>query len=113
MLTFNLTANEMTAVSEEAFFHGFLNNQFSRRYGANAGLVASSVVFGLAHTGQGQSANALRATAAGFYFGWLRQKNGYATGEDVALHHGFNMLAGAAAIHNGGRAELLLIQLPF
>ncbi len=110
---FNLTANEMTAVGEEAFFRGFLNNEFSSRYGDNTGLAVSSVIFGLAHTGQGQTANALQATAAGFYFGWLHQKNGYTTGEGVALHYWFNVLAGAAAIHNGGRAELLHIQLPF
>jgi hypothetical protein len=110
---FNLTANEMTAVGEEAFFRGFLNNEFSSRYGDGTGLVTSSVIFGLAHTGQGQTANALQATAAGFYFGWLHQKNGYATGEGAALHYWFNVLAGAAAIHNGGSAELLHIQLPF
>lgn len=110
---FNLTANELTAVGEEAFFRGFLNNEFSNRYGDGWGVVASSTIFGLAHTGQGQTANALQATAAGFYFGWLHQKNGYATGEGVALHYWFNVLAGAAAIHNGGRAELLHIQLPF
>ena len=110
---FNLTANEMTAVGEEAFFRGFLNNEFSSRYGDGAGLVTSSVIFGLAHTGQGQTANALQATAAGFYFGWMHQKNGYAVGEGAALHYWFNVLAGAAAIHNGGSAELLHIQLPF
>jgi hypothetical protein len=110
---FNLTANEMTAVGEEAFFRGFLNNEFSSRYGDGWGLVTSSAIFGLAHTGQGQTANALQATAAGFYFGWLHQKNGYAVGEGAALHYWFNVLAGAAAIHNGGSAELLHIQLPF
>jgi hypothetical protein len=110
---FNLTANEMTAVGEEAFFRGFLNNEFSSRYGDGTGLVTSSVIFGLAHTGQGQTANALQATAAGFYFGWLHQKNGYAVGEGVALHYWFNVFAGAAAIRNGGSAELLHIQLPF
>jgi hypothetical protein len=110
---FNLTANEMTAVGEEAFFRGFLNNEFSSRYGDGWGVVASSTIFGLAHTGQGQTANALQATAAGFYFGWLHQKNGYEAGEGAALHYWFNVLAGAAAIHNGGSAELLHIQLPF
>lgn len=110
---FNLTANEMTAVGEEAFFRGFLNNEFSSRYGDGAGLVTSSVIFGLAHTGQGQTANALQATAAGFYFGWMHQKNGYAVGEGVTLHYWFNVLAGISAIHNGGSAELLHIQLPF
>lgn len=110
---FNLTANEMTAVGEEAFFRGFLNNEFSDRYGNGWGVVASSAVFGLAHTGQGQTANALQATAAGFYFGWLHQKNGFQTGEGAALHYWFNVLAGISAIHNGGSAELLHINLPF
>lgn len=110
---FNLTANEMTAVGEEAFFRGFLNNEFSSRYGDDWGVVTSSAIFGLAHTGQGQTANALQATAVGFYFGWLHQKNGYEAAEGAALHYWFNVLAGAAAIHNGGSAELLHIQLPF
>ena len=110
---FNLTANEMTAVGEEAFFRGFLNNEFSNRYGDGWGVVASSAIFGLAHTGQGQTANALQATAVGFYFGWLHQKNGFQVGEGAALHYWFNVLAGISAIHNGGSAELLHIQLPF
>ncbi len=111
--TFNLIANEWTAVGEEAFFRGFLNNEFSNRYGDGWGVVASSTIFGLAHTGQGQTANALQATAAGFYFGWVHQKNGFEAGEGVALHYWINVLAGISAIHNGGSAELLHIQLPF
>lgn len=110
---FNLIANEWTAVGEEAFFRGFLNNEFSNRYGDGWGVVASSTIFGLAHTGQGQTANALQATAAGFYFGWVHQKNGFEAGEGVALHYWINVLAGISAIHNGGSAELLHIQLPF
>jgi len=110
---FNFTANEMTAVGEEAFFRGFVNNEFSSRYGDGWGLVASSAIFGLAHTGQGQTANALQATAAGFYFGWLHQKNSYQAAEGAALHYWFNVLAGISAIHNGGAAELLHIELPF
>ena len=110
---FNFTSNEMTAVGEEGFFRGFLNNDFSNRYGDGWGVVWSSVIFGLAHTGQGQTANALQATAAGFYFGWLHQKNGYQAGEGAALHYWFNVLAGISAIHNVGSAELLHIELPF
>ena len=110
---FNLAANEMTAVGEEAFFRGFLNNEFSSRYGDNAGLVTSSAIFGLAHTGQGQTANVLEATLAGAYRGWVHQKNGFEVGEGVALHYWINVLAGISAIHNGGSAELLHIQLPF
>ena len=113
LYVFNFTANEMTAVGEEAFFRGFLNNEFSNRYGDGWGLAASSAVFGLAHTGQGQTANALQASLAGVYFGWLHQRNGFQTGEGAALHYWFNVLAGISAIHNGGSAELLNINLPF
>jgi hypothetical protein len=111
--TFNLIANEWTAVGEEAFFRGFLNNEFSNRYGDNQGLVISSAIFGLAHTGQGQTANVLEAGLAGAYLGWVHQKNGFEAGEGVALHYWINVLAGISAIHNGGSAEFLRIQLPF
>jgi membrane protease YdiL (CAAX protease family) len=67
-------------VGEEAFFRGFVNNDLSNRYGDNAGLATSSVIFGLAHSGQGQTAKALQATAVGFYFSWRHQKNGFAAG---------------------------------
>jgi hypothetical protein len=50
---------------------------------------------------------------AGAYLGWVHQKNGFEVGEGVALHYWINVLAGISAIHNGGSAELLHIQLPF
>lgn len=111
--TFNFVANEMTAVGEEALFRGFLNNEFSNRYGNNGGLVVSSVIFGLAHTGQGQTADALQATAAGLYLGWMHQRNGFEVGEGVALHYWVNVLAGISAIRNGGSAQLLSLRFSF
>lgn len=111
--TFNFVANEMTAVGEEAFFRGFLNNELSDRWGDSAGLATSSVIFGLAHSGQGQTANVLQATAAGLYLGWLHQRNGFGAGEGVALHYWFNVLAGISAIRDGGSAEVLRLSIPF
>jgi hypothetical protein len=110
---FNATANEMTAVGEEAFFRGFLNNEFSSRYGDGIGLGLSSAVFGLAHTGQGQTANALQAAAAGLYLGWVHQRNGFEVGEGVAVHYWINVLAGISAIRNGGSAQLILFRTAF
>ncbi len=110
---FNAVANEMTAVGEEAFFRGFLNNEFSNRYGDNVGLGLSSAVFGLAHTGQGQTANALQAAAAGLYLGWMHQRNGFQIGEGVALHYWINVLAGISAIRNGGSAQLTIYRAAF
>lgn len=110
---YNLVANEMVAVGEEAFFRGFLNNEFSERYGNRWGLTISSVIFGLGHTGQGQTANALQATAAGLYLGWLHQRNDFEAGEGVALHYWVNVLAGISAIRNGEQAELLAFRFSF
>jgi hypothetical protein len=110
---FNAVANEMTAVGEEAFFRGFLNNEFSNRYGNNLGLGLSSAVFGLAHTGQGQTANAWQAAVAGLYLGWVHQRNDFQTGEGVALHYWLNVLAGISAIRNGGSAQLVAFRMAY
>jgi hypothetical protein len=110
---FNAVANEMTAVGEEAFFRGFLNNEFSNRYGDTIGLGLSSAVFGLAHTGQGQTANAWQAAAAGLYLGWMHQRNGFQIGEGVALHYWINVLAGISAIRNGGSAQITIYRAAF
>jgi hypothetical protein len=110
---FNFVANEMTAVGEEAMFRGFLNTEFSDRLGNTGGLLASSAVFGLAHTGQGQAANALEAGLAGLYLGWVHQRNGFEAAEGVALHYWVNVLAGIAAIRNGGSAQLLSFRFSY
>lgn len=113
LYTFNFIANEMTAVGEEAMFRGFINNELSNRLGDTEGLIGSSVIFGLAHTGQGQTANALEATAAGLYLGYLYQRNGFEAGEGAALHYWVNVLAGISAIRNGGSAQLASFRLSF
>ena len=110
---YNVTANEFTAVGEEGFFRGFANNELSNRWGDGWGLAGSSVLFGIAHNGQGNTANVLQATAAGAYLGWLHQRNGFQIGEGVALHYWFNVIAGFAAIRHGGSAQLVTLRIPF
>jgi len=110
---YNLTANEFTAVGEEGFFRGFANNEFSNRWGNNWGLVWSSLLFGVAHTGQGQTANAVQATLAGAYLGWMQQRNEFEILEGAALHYWINVIAGIAAIRNGGSAPLVSLSLSF
>jgi uncharacterized protein len=109
----NFTANELTAVGEEGFFRGFLNNELSSRWGNRWGLTASSAIFGLAHTGQGNSANALQAALGGAYLGWVQQRNQFEIGEGVAIHYWWNVIAGIAAIRNGGSAQLVSLRLSF
>jgi hypothetical protein len=110
---YNFTANEFTAVGEEGFFRGFLNNEFSDRWGNGWGLAGSSAVFGLAHNGQGNTANVFQAAAAGAYLGWVQQRNDFQIGEGVAIHYWINVIAGIAAIRHGGSANLLTVSIPF
>jgi hypothetical protein len=43
----------------------------------------------------------------------VQQRNGFEIGEGVALHYWINVLAGLAAIRNGGSAPLLTLSVPF
>jgi len=110
---FNATANEATAVGEEGFFRGVLNNSLSSSYGDGWGLGLSSAVFGLSHSGQGNTASIGQATLAGLYLGWVQQRNGFAIGEGVAIHYWINVLAGISAIRNGGSTPLYTVEIPF
>ncbi len=110
---YNATANEATAVGEEGFFRGVLNNSLSSAYGDGWGLGLSSAVFGLSHNGQGNTASIAQASLAGAYLGWVQQRNGFAIGEGVAIHYWINVLAGISAIRNGGSTPLYTIQIPF
>jgi uncharacterized protein len=110
---YNFVANEFTAVGEEAFFRGVLNNELSSRWGNKWGLASSSALFGLAHTGQGNTANAFQAALAGAYLGWVHQRNEFEVGEGVAIHYWWNVIAGIAAIRNGGSANLVNLKLSF
>lgn len=61
-----------TCVTEEAFFRGFLLEQFARgwsrwRYGKAAAVLASTLLFGLAHA-QGGAALVLLASVAGLHY---------------------------------------------
>lgn len=113
LYAYHLLANEATAVGEEALFRGVFNNELSDRYGPGWGLALSSLTFGVAHNGQGQTASIAQAAAAGAYLGWLQQRNGYRAAEGVALHYWLNVLAGISAIRHGGGAALVALRIPF
>ena len=109
----NVVTSGTTAVGEEGFFRGFINNELSNRWGDGWGLAGSSALFGLAHNGQGDTANILQATVAGAYLGWVHQRDGFQIGEVVALHFWFDLIAGFAAIRHGGSAQLMTLAIPF
>lgn len=89
---------EMVAVGEEGFFRGVLNNSFSDAFGETWGLVGSSAVFGLAHTGAGIQASGLGATVFGLYLGWLQQVNDYDIRQGVAIHYWWDFLVALSTL---------------
>jgi membrane protease YdiL (CAAX protease family) len=90
--------HEMVAVGEEAFFRGFLNNGLSDKLGPGWGLIASSTIFGLGHSGDGAQATAIGAALFGGYLGWLQQQNDYAISEGVTIHFWWNFFASLALL---------------
>lgn len=84
--------HEMVAVGEEAFFRGFLNNGLSDYLGPGFGLLTSSAIFGVAHTGTGGTADAVSASLFGGYLGFIQQRNEYRISEGVALHFWWNFI---------------------
>lgn len=82
------------AVGEETFFRGVVNTDLSDRWGPWWGLVASSLLFGAAHSGAAGTADYGAATGYGAYLGWLQQHNDYQLGEVVALHFWWDFLIG-------------------
>lgn len=87
--TFGFT---LLAIAEEGFFRGVLQTELSERVNPNFGLVASSLMFGLAHVPLQGWVYSLRATLAGFYLGWQYKKSGYDLGRVITLHFHIDFL---------------------
>ncbi len=105
--------SEASAVGEEAFFRGYVNTEMSDNYGEDIGLWGSSLIFGLAHSGEGNQADFLTATGIGGYLGWLHQRNGYELGESVAVHYWFNFILAVAEIEHGAVIPLIELNTKF
>nr|WP_254438024.1 CPBP family intramembrane glutamic endopeptidase [Ruegeria arenilitoris] len=89
-LIFALSNLFLTCLTEEAFFRGYLQSVFISKTGTTIGIVAASLLFGLAHAGGGPAlvvfASILGAACGLGYF---------ATGRlwvPVLMHFGFNAL---------------------
>lgn len=97
----NVVQYESVAVGEEAFFRGVANEQLTRWWGTVPGVIGSSLLFGLAHSGRRGTADAAGATAYGLYLGSLHVRNDYDLREGVALHFWWNFLTAADYLRNG------------
>ena len=85
------------AVSEEMVFRGVLLPKLDYLFGKRAGLVSSSLVFGLLHLFNPDIDKPLyfvgQATAAGFAFGYQVQRNQYRIDKAIAAHFWYNIIS--------------------
>lgn len=87
------------AVSEEAFFRGFLNRSLSKSVGPVWGGLISGTVFGLAHLESGMSAqNVLPQILSGYYFAYLQYLNQGDITKPVALHFWWDVIVFFASL---------------
>lgn len=80
------------AVSEEMVFRGMIQTELSERVNPDFGLVASSILFGLAHLPKHGWLYSLRALGAGFYLGWQYQKYDNDLSRVIAIHFHLDFL---------------------
>lgn len=78
-------------VSEEALFRGFLNHYLIHKWEFEKGLLASSIIFGLAHLGNSVG-NALFATLAGAYLGYIHYKENWDIRQGIAIHFWWDVI---------------------
>lgn len=97
----NVVRYEAVAVGEEALFRGVANEQLTRAWGTLPGIAASSLLFGLAHSGRSGTAGIATASGYGVYLGALHVRNDYDLGEGVALHFWWNFLTAVDYLRNG------------
>lgn len=84
-------------VSEEMLFRGFMLPVIDYKYGKRAGLVSSSLTFGLLHAFNPGLHNpaytVTQATLAGFIFGYSVQREDYKLSKAIAAHFWYDFLS--------------------
>ena len=85
------------AVSEEMLFRGLLLPTLDKQFGKRAGLISSSLVFGLLHLSNPGIDNPVyfvtQATVAGLAFGYNVQRNQYRLDKAIAAHFWYNIVS--------------------
>ncbi len=88
-------------ISEEALFRGWLmpatNYYFDSPWVSN---LITSILFGAAHLG-GDNTFPLPQALAGFYFGWVTQRNDWSIGEAIFIHTWVDVIAFLAGYATG------------
>ena len=94
------------SIGEEAFFRGTLNTEAVRYLGPAVGIIVSSSVFGLMHSGVGATANSASAFAYGAYLGYVQLEKKGKLGYNVALHYWWNIAISMYVIEQSKEAEV-------
>lgn len=96
-----LTVSLGAGAAEEGLFRGVLQPILQDRWGAPAGLWATSGIFGAAHLVGGDGGlnvgGALFATGAGAYLGWLYNRDGNRLAGPIAAHFWYDFMLFATA----------------
>lgn len=101
------------AIGEEAFFRGYVNNGLSDWWGEGWGLAGSSVLFGLAHSGNPGQATGGGAFLYGLYLGWLHQRNDYDMSQGIAIHFWWNFLVSVAFTNEREKVVAIPLYITF
>ena len=104
---------ESVAVGEEAFFRGVINTETTRYFGPYYGVAASSVLFGAAHTGEGNTAGPLFASVYGLYLGFLHLHKKGQLRYGVALHYWWNMFVALSVIDRSEEVHIPVFTIDF
>lgn len=93
-------------VSEEALFRGMLMPNLYESYGSLFwSNTTTALIFGLAH---GAKTLPIPQILAGYYFGWLTQKNNWSLNESVFVHTWWDVIAIGASYMQGEDHENLV-----
>ena len=102
MLIASFIQHQLVGAGEEMLFRGVIQRSFYEWFSGNmsrttarwSSIFSGAAVFGLAHNGQGFSANSLQAFLMGIYLGWVYhpEEGDFNLTEVIAIHSWFNSI---------------------
>lgn len=94
LMFYDFYISQSAAVTEEAFFRGYLNYEYAKRIGPLQAGLLSGTLFGLAHLEPGQPVSTVGVQLlAGYYFAYMQYKNGWDIKKAIALHFWWDIIA--------------------
>lgn len=104
-------------VSEEALWRGLIQNEMELSFGRRCGLGSTAALFGAAHVvdldGKLRGERVVPATIAGFYLGYMYQKNEHRLAKPIAAHFWYNLTVMMTAFTLDPKNNPLGVQVSF